>query len=176
MNPTLPAPEGDSSLVTRHFIPPIKIWVTLASLATATVLVRYGWLEVVIGDVIDQAVRNIITLILSFTGCLSLFIWFIRESDFQPVIKKSVTAGVVYLASDQAPTRNILCAGAGSFARAAIQESEGLHIGLDVSADDVAGNWDKISDLSSLQEMNGASDQTQKFIQQAAEAAQKKQD
>ena len=97
MNPTLPAPEGDSSLVTRHFIPPIKIWVTLASLATATVLVRYGWLEVIIGDVIDQAVRNIITLILSFTGCLSLFIWFIRESDFQPVIKKSVTAGVVVL-------------------------------------------------------------------------------
>ena len=101
----------------------------------------------------------------------------IIPAEFHAMLEpESVTAGVVYLASDQAPTRNILCAGAGSFARAAIQESEGLHIGLDVSADDVAGNWDKISDLSSLQEMNGASDQTQKFIQQAAEAAQKKQD
>ena len=44
MNPTLPAPEGDSSPAKRHLIPPVKIWVTLASLATATVLVRYGWL------------------------------------------------------------------------------------------------------------------------------------
>ena len=96
MNPTLPAPEGDSS-ATRHFIPPVKIWVTLASLATATVLVRYGWLEVLVGDVIDQAVRNIITLILAFTGCVSLFIWFIRESDFQTVVKKRGTVGLVTL-------------------------------------------------------------------------------
>ena len=96
MNPTLPAPEGDSS-ATRHFIPPVKIWVTLASLATATVLVRYGWLEVLVGDVIDQAVRNIITLILAFTGCVSLFIWFIRESDFQTVVKKRGTVGLVAL-------------------------------------------------------------------------------
>ncbi|MDA7899318.1 PQQ-like beta-propeller repeat protein [Pirellulales bacterium] len=96
MNPTLPAPEGDSS-ATRHFIPPVKIWVTLASLATATVLVRYGWLEVLVGDVIDQAVRNIITLILAFTGCVSLFIWFIRESDFQTVFKKRGTVGLVAL-------------------------------------------------------------------------------
>jgi outer membrane protein assembly factor BamB len=96
MNPTLPAPEGDSP-ATRHFIPPVKIWVTLASLATATVLVRYGWLEVLVGDVIDQAVRNIITLILSFTGCVSLFIWFIRESDFQTVVKKRGTVGLVAL-------------------------------------------------------------------------------
>ena len=88
MNSTLPAPEGDSSPAIRHLIPPVKIWVTLASLATATVLVRYGWLEVLVGDVIDQAVRNIITLILSFTGCMSLFIWFIRESDFRPIVKK----------------------------------------------------------------------------------------
>ena len=96
MNPTLPAPEGDSP-ATRHFIPPVKIWVTLASLATATVLVRYGWLEVLVGDVIDQAVRNIITLILAFTGCVSLFIWFIRESDFQTVVKKRGTVGLVAL-------------------------------------------------------------------------------
>ena len=98
MNPTLPAPEGDSSPATRHLIPPVKIWVTLASLATATVLVRYGWLEVLVGDVIDQAVRNIITLILSFTGCVCLCSsGLFRESDFRPVAKKRGTAGLVAL-------------------------------------------------------------------------------
>ena len=95
----------------------------------------------------------------------------IIPAEFHGLLQpESVTAGVVYLASDQAPTRNILCAGAGSFAIAAIQESEGMHISAGASADDVAQHWDQISDLSSLRERNGASDQTQKFLQQAAEA------
>jgi NAD(P)-dependent dehydrogenase (short-subunit alcohol dehydrogenase family) len=93
----------------------------------------------------------------------------IIPTEFHGLLQpESVTAGVVYLVSDQAPTRNILCAGAGSFAIAAIQESEGMHISAGASADDVAQNWEQISDMSSLREMNGASDQTQKFLQQAA--------
>jgi NAD(P)-dependent dehydrogenase (short-subunit alcohol dehydrogenase family) len=94
----------------------------------------------------------------------------IIPAEFHDLLQpESVTAGVVYLVSDQAPTRNILCAGAGSFAVTAIQESEGIHISADATADDVAQNWSQISDLSSLREMNGASDQTQKFLQQAAD-------
>ncbi len=92
MTPTLPASEGDSVPPSHQIVPPVKIWVTLASLAAAIALVRYGWLEVLAGDVIDQAVRNIITLILAFTGLVSLFVWFLRESTFQPLLKKSVTA------------------------------------------------------------------------------------
>ncbi len=74
MTPTLPASEGDSVPPSHQIVPPVKIWVTLASLAAAIALVRYGWLEVLAGDVIDQAVRNIITLILAFTGLVSPFI------------------------------------------------------------------------------------------------------
>jgi NAD(P)-dependent dehydrogenase (short-subunit alcohol dehydrogenase family) len=95
-------------------------------------------------------------------------------AEFHAMIgPESVTPGVVFLASEKAPSGNILCAGAGSFALAAIHESEGMHIGLDASADAVADNWDQISDLSSLRAMGGAADQTQKFLQQAAEAAKK---
>jgi len=89
------------------------------------------------------------------------------------LVPESVTPGVVFLASDQAPTGNILCAGAGSFARAAIHETEGMHIGADADADAVAQNWAQISNLSTLREMNGAADQTQKFLQQAAAAINK---
>jgi outer membrane protein assembly factor BamB len=95
MTPTLPASEGDPAPRAQQIVPPAKIWVTLASLASAIALVRYGWLEVLAGDVIDQAVRNIITLILTFTGLVSLFIWFLRESTFRPLVKKSVTAFLV---------------------------------------------------------------------------------
>ncbi|MCK4684121.1 MAG: hypothetical protein KAT44_04115, partial [Pirellulales bacterium] len=79
----------------RQIAPPIKVWVTLASLATAISLVRYGWLEVLVGDVIDHAVRNIITLILVFTGLVSLLIWFLKESTFAPRVKKTVAVFLV---------------------------------------------------------------------------------
>ncbi len=95
MNSTLPASEGDPVPSPRQITPTIKVWVTLASLAAAIALVRYGWLEVIVGDVIDQAVRNIITLILAFTGLVSLFIWFLRESTFQPRVKKTVTTCLI---------------------------------------------------------------------------------
>ena len=95
MNSTLPASEGAPVPRPRQITPPIKVWVTLTSLATAISLVRYGWLEVLIGDVIDHAVRNIITLILVFTGLVSLLIWFLRESTFPPRVKKTVAVFLV---------------------------------------------------------------------------------
>ena len=95
MNSTLPASEGAPLPRSRQIAPPIKVWVTLASLATAISLVRYGWLEVLVGDVIDHAVRNIITLILVFTGLVSLLIWFLKESTFAPRVKKTVAVFLV---------------------------------------------------------------------------------
>ena len=54
MTSTLPASEGDSVPPPRQIVPTTKVWVTLASLVAAIALVRYGWLEVLVGDVIDQ--------------------------------------------------------------------------------------------------------------------------
>jgi hypothetical protein len=42
---------------------------------------------------------------------------------------EAVTPGLLFLASDEAPTRTILCAGAGTFERAHITLTEGVHIG-----------------------------------------------
>ena len=65
---------------------------TLASLATAISLVRYGWLEVLVGDVIDHAVRNIITLILSlYRAGLSLLYGFSRRAHFSHLELKKVS-------------------------------------------------------------------------------------
>lgn len=93
MSPPPPAPEGATQPVRRLF-PPVRVWITLASLTAATALVRYGWLELIAGQVIDQAVRNIITLILAFSGLVSLLIWFLRESGHSPMLKKGVSGGL----------------------------------------------------------------------------------
>lgn len=43
---------------------------------------------------------------------------------------EAVTPGVVWLASEQAPTRTVLCAGGGSFEVAHVTLTKGLHLGM----------------------------------------------
>jgi len=75
--------------------PPRRVLVSLASLATATVLVRAGLLEPVVGSIVDQAVRNIITLILAFAALMSLLVWFVRESGHAAWLKQMVFGGLL---------------------------------------------------------------------------------
>ena len=79
----------------RRLWPPRRVLVTLASLAAAVVLVRSGLLEMIVGPIVDQAVRNIITLILCFAGLMSLLIWFLRESDHGKPLKQMVLGGLL---------------------------------------------------------------------------------
>jgi NAD(P)-dependent dehydrogenase (short-subunit alcohol dehydrogenase family) len=59
---------------------------------------------------------------------------------------EAVTPGLLFLASDEAPTRAILCAGAGTFERAYVTLTEGVHIGVaDDAAEQVAERFDEIS-------------------------------
>ena len=58
-----------------------------------------------------------------------------------------VTPGVIYLASEEAPTGAILAAGAGVFALARIYETEGVNLGEGgLSAEEVRDHWSKIAD------------------------------
>lgn len=60
-----------------------------------------------------------------------------------------VSPGVVHLASEEAPTRAILCAGAGHFAVANVTLTEGHSIGGGFeAAAEIAAAWDKITDRS----------------------------
>ena len=81
----------------RPLWPPRRVLVSLASLATATVLVRAGMLEPVVGGIVDQAVRNIITLILVFAALVSLLLWFLRESGHATAVKQMVLGGLLGL-------------------------------------------------------------------------------
>ncbi len=79
----------------RRLWPPRRVFITLASLAAAVVLVRGGLLEPIVGPIVDQAVRNIITLILCFAGLMSLLVWFLRESDHGKPLKQMVLGGLL---------------------------------------------------------------------------------
>ena len=60
-----------------------------------------------------------------------------------------IVPGVVYLASENAPSGVILQAAGGNFSVATIVESPWVELGPEASADDVAAQWDRIGDLSS---------------------------
>jgi NAD(P)-dependent dehydrogenase (short-subunit alcohol dehydrogenase family) len=60
-----------------------------------------------------------------------------------------VSPGLLALVGDEAPTRAVLCAGAGHFARANVTLTQGVWIGGgDHAADAVAASWDEIGDRS----------------------------
>jgi NAD(P)-dependent dehydrogenase (short-subunit alcohol dehydrogenase family) len=58
-----------------------------------------------------------------------------------------VTPGLIALVGEDAPTRVILCAGAGGFERAHVTLTQGIHVGhAGDAAETVAEHWDAISD------------------------------
>ena len=60
---------------------------------------------------------------------------------------ETVTPGLLALVAEDAPTRAILCAGAGAFERAHVTLTPGVFIGLpDDAAEQVAAQFDAISD------------------------------
>ena len=89
----------------------------------------------------------------------------------QMLTPESVTPGVVYLVSADAPTGQVLCAGAGVFSLAQIQESHGVFLGReDLNPEKVAENWQAITDMSKAKGFFSGGEQTAKFFQLASES------
>jgi NAD(P)-dependent dehydrogenase (short-subunit alcohol dehydrogenase family) len=94
----------------------------------------------------------------------------IPDAAFKLLTPESVSAGLVVLCSEDAPSRRILAAGAGSFAMARIYETEGVNFTPDeLSPEAVAAALDRIADPTHQQELDVGGKQTQKFAMQAAQ-------
>ena len=92
------------------------------------------------------------------------------EPVFKLMPPESVSPGVVFLCSENAPSRKVLAAGGGSFAIFKGFETEGVNLLPDeLSAESVAKYWDKIDSENNMQEPQSGSAQSQKFAMQAAE-------
>jgi NAD(P)-dependent dehydrogenase (short-subunit alcohol dehydrogenase family) len=71
----------------------------------------------------------------------------LSETSLEALDPALVSPGLLALVGDDAPTRAILCAGAGHFARASVTLSQGRYIGAgEHAAEDVVRHWDEISD------------------------------
>jgi len=93
------------------------------------------------------------------------------DAVFKLLSPESVSPGIVYLASEDAPSRKVLCAGGGGFAVFKGFETRGVNLAPDrVSADDVARNWEAINDEDGMRELQSGPEQTIKFAQQGAKA------
>jgi hypothetical protein len=75
------------SAAPRPLVPPVRVFVTLASLAAAMAMVRMGLLEPLVGSIVDAAVRNIISLILAFSALMAV-LGFTAPADYEPSLLK----------------------------------------------------------------------------------------
>ncbi|MGD2132455.1 MAG: SDR family NAD(P)-dependent oxidoreductase [Maricaulaceae bacterium] len=84
---------------------------------------------------------------------------------------EAVTPAVLYLVSEDAPSRAIIAAGAGGFARALIYETDGVYIPAgELSPEAVAAKFDQISDPAGQEAYDNGSRPSLNFMGKAAEA------
>ena len=78
-----------------------------------------------------------------------------------------VTPAVTYMVSDDAPTGVIMAAGAGVFARVMIHETIGVNLGTadKMDAENIANNWDQISDMKDAKLCFQGGDQSMKIFE-----------
>ena len=90
------------------------------------------------------------------------------EPIFDLLSPESVSPGVVFLSSSDAPSRVVLAAGGGSFAVFKGFETEGINLHPDsLNPEGVAKNWQAISSEEGMNELQTGAEQTEKFARQA---------
>ncbi|NNU17387.1 SDR family NAD(P)-dependent oxidoreductase [Parvularcula sp. ZS-1/3] len=92
----------------------------------------------------------------------------IPENILALMTPESVTAALLYLACDEAPSRLILAAGAGGYAATRITETDGISLETDHQLpEEILAQMDKILDETGEQLLEDGSGQTMKFVQKA---------
>lgn len=93
------------------------------------------------------------------------------ENALQLLQPESVTPAVVFMGSREAPTRQIVAAGAGVFARVVVSETPGVYLPPEQrDADHVASAWGDIANTDGQVELRAGGEQTMKFLAKAAAA------
>ena len=93
------------------------------------------------------------------------------EDALEFLAPETITPGLLYLVSEDAPSRVILGAGAGSFAQTRIYETQGITLlDEDNSPETIAARFGEISDPAGQEKLMDAFSQTRKYVRNAAEA------
>ena len=93
------------------------------------------------------------------------------DAVYKLLSPESVSPGVVFLASQDAPSRKVLCAGGGSFAIFKGFETDGTNLlPADLTPEGVAAAWEKLNDEAGMKELPSGFEQSTKFAVKAAES------
>lgn len=93
---------------------------------------------------------------------------FMAEDLLARLTPQQVSAGVVYLCSQGAPSGAILAAGAGVYSLCEIVETRGCVIGAGASAEEVRDHWAEIADRSEMRGFGSGPEEIAKFMEMAA--------
>lgn len=94
----------------------------------------------------------------------------IPEKLLDLLTPESVTPALLYLVSKDGPNRTILAAGAGTYSRAIVYETEGKWFNEeDQTPEKIAEHWDQIADASTQQELTSGAGQTENMLKKAAQ-------
>ena len=86
---------------------------------------------------------------------------------------ESVSAGALVLCDESAPTRTILCAGAGGYATDNMYETDGIFLPKENQNPDViVSKWGELSDTADHKALESGGKQTEKFVMKAMAALQ----
>ena len=84
---------------------------------------------------------------------------------------EAITPAVLYMVSEDAPSRTIMGAGAGVYAVVRVVETQGVYLAPEErTPETIAAKFAEISDIKTAQILEGAFHQTQKYVAMAAKA------
>jgi NAD(P)-dependent dehydrogenase (short-subunit alcohol dehydrogenase family) len=92
----------------------------------------------------------------------------IPEEAFALLTPETVTPAVLYMVSEDAPTKTIICAGAGAYSVAKIIETDGVWLApADQTPEGIAANWDAITSPKGETQPQAGFEQTVKMTGKA---------
>jgi NAD(P)-dependent dehydrogenase (short-subunit alcohol dehydrogenase family) len=121
---------------------------------------------------IEGAKKGIRVNSLAPTAATQMTDGLIAEDSAELLGPETVAPAAEFLVSPDAPTGVILGAGAGVFAVSQMVEANPVALGADATAEDIAANWERISDLSGHRHLGSAFDQTDRYVRAAIAAGE----
>ena len=96
----------------------------------------------------------------------------IDNKALEVMTPEAVTAGLLTLCHDRAPSRFILCAGAGGYASTQIYETDGIFLPPDEQTPEaIIARWKDVADPAGQKVLHSGAEQSEKFVRKAFEAA-----
>ena len=99
----------------------------------------------------------------------------IPQEVLDQMTPEAITAACLFLVSEEAPSHAIISCAAGGYARAYIVETDGVYLPPDEQTpENIAANWEKISDRSNVHYYDTSSGPNMNFISKATAYVAKK--